>query len=61
MGTAACLTGTDSAKMDQLPDTTGLKGEIVIQKAQRYKYDRVVRLPGTRHGAEARAVVEPDR
>lgn len=48
VGTAACLTGTDAAKMDQLPDTTGLKSEIVIQKAQRYKYDRVVRLPGTR-------------
>ena len=32
---------------DGLPDTTGLKNEVVIQKAQRYKYDRVVRLPGT--------------
>ena len=47
LGTAACLTGTDPAKMEQLPDTTGLKREVVIQKAQRYKYDRVVRLPGT--------------
>ena len=34
--------------MDQLPDTAGLKCEIVIQKAQRYKYDRVVRLTGAR-------------
>ena len=48
LGTAACMTGTYPDKMEQLPDVTGLKSEIVIQKAQRYKYDRVVRLPGTR-------------
>ena len=46
LGTAACITGSDLDKMDRLPDTTGLKNEVVIQKAQRYKYDRVVRLPG---------------
>ena len=48
LGTSACMTGTDPRKMDQLPDTTGLKCEVVLQKAQRYKYDRVVRLTGAR-------------
>lgn len=47
LGTAACITGTDTDKMARLPDTTGLKNKVVIQKAQRYKYDRVARLPGT--------------
>ena len=46
LGTAACLTGSDPDKMAQLPDTTGLKSQVVIQKAQRYKYDRVVRMTG---------------
>ena len=48
LGTCACMTGTDTRKMDQLPDTTGLRSEVVLQKAQRYKYDRVVRLTGAR-------------
>ena len=48
LGTAACVAGADPEKMERLPDATGMKHEIVMQKAQRYKYDRVVRLPGTR-------------
>ena len=48
LGTAACMTGTDPEKMGRLPDSGGMKREIVIQKVQRYKYDRVVRMPGTR-------------
>ncbi|MEE3259915.1 MAG: aminotransferase class V-fold PLP-dependent enzyme [Candidatus Latescibacterota bacterium] len=47
LGTAACITGPDPDKMARLPDTTGLKNKVVIQQAQRYKYDRVARLPGT--------------
>ena len=47
LGTAACMTGTDRNKMGQLPDVTGIKNEVIIQQAQRYKYDRVVRIPGT--------------
>ena len=46
LGTAACITGDDPEKMARLPDLAGLKNEIVIQKAQRYKYDRVVRMTG---------------
>ena len=47
LGTSACITGTDPNKMARLPNATGLKNVVVIQRAQRYKYDRVVRLPGT--------------
>lgn len=45
---AACMTGTDGAKMEQLPDTTGMKGDVVIQRGHRYKYDRMVRMTGAR-------------
>ena len=48
LGTAACMTGSDPEKMGQLPDAEGMKRDVVMQKAQRYKYDRVVRMPGTR-------------
>ncbi|MEW6751829.1 MAG: hypothetical protein AB1505_12755 [Candidatus Latescibacterota bacterium] len=48
LGTAACMTGTDAERMMRLPDTTGMKGEVVIQKGQRFKYDRVVRMTGAR-------------
>jgi L-seryl-tRNA(Ser) seleniumtransferase len=44
----ACMTGTDGARMEQLPDTTGLKNEVVIQVLHRYKYDRMVRMSGAR-------------
>ena len=46
LGTAACVTGADPEKMARLPDSTGMPNQVVIQKAQRYKYDRMVRLPG---------------
>ena len=48
LGTAACMTGTDGAKMEQLPDTTGMRNEVVMQRNHRYKYDRMVRMTGAR-------------
>ena len=48
LGTAACITGDEPELMERLPDTSGLKGEVVIQAPQRYKYDRVVRMTGAR-------------
>ncbi len=32
VGVAACMTGEDLAKIDQLPNTTGMKGEVVIMR-----------------------------
>jgi len=38
-GTAACVAGTDMEKIVRLPDTTGMKNEVIIQKIHRYGYD----------------------
>src|SRR5688500_7794803 len=43
VGTAACITGADQKAVRQLPDTTGLKSEVLIQKSHRYGYDHAVR------------------
>ncbi len=46
LGTAACLAGMDVSKMDRLPDTTGMKHEVVVQKGHRNAYDHAVRAAG---------------
>ena len=39
----------DREKVRRLPDTTGLKSEVVIQKSHRYGYDHAVRNCGIRY------------
>jgi D-glucosaminate-6-phosphate ammonia-lyase len=46
LGTAACVTGLDPAKMDRLPDTTGMRNQVVIAHSQRNSYDHAVRAAG---------------
>lgn len=46
LSAAACMTGDDPRKRGQLPNTTGMKDEIVIQKRQRYGYDRSFTVTG---------------
>ena len=48
LGTAACLTGKDPKKILQLPDLTGLKSEVVIQKTHRNSFDHAIRNTGVR-------------
>jgi len=48
LGTAACMTGKDDAKIKRLPDTTGMKNEVIVQKAHRNPYDHAVRATGAR-------------
>ena len=48
LGIAACMTGTDGEKMERLPDTTGMRDEVLIQKRHRYRYDRMVRFTGAK-------------
>ncbi len=48
VGTAACLTGTDREKILRIPDLTGMKSEVLIQKSHRYGYDHAVRACGIR-------------
>ena len=43
---AACIAGTDEDKMRRLPDSTGMKNEIVIQKCQRFSYIQSYRVGG---------------
>ncbi|HTM49773.1 MAG TPA: hypothetical protein VL285_13860 [Bryobacteraceae bacterium] len=48
LGTAACMTGTNTDFIRRLPDTTGMKTAVIIQKSHRYGYDHAVRNCGTR-------------
>ena len=48
LGTAACMTLGDEEKMRQLPDTTNMKNEIIIQKKHRYTYDRALTVAGSK-------------
>lgn len=48
LAAAACVAGLDPAAMDQMPDTTGLKNEIVVQRGHRNAYDHALRAAGIR-------------
>jgi L-seryl-tRNA(Ser) seleniumtransferase len=48
LATAAFMAGDDDDKIQQLPDTTGMKNEILIQRRQRYWYDRCLQLAGAK-------------
>lgn len=48
LGAAACIAGLDVAAMDRLPDTAGLRDQIVIQRAHLTAYTHALRLAGAR-------------
>ena len=48
LGTCAALTGANMANARKLPDLTGMKKEVIIQKAHRNVYDHAVRSTGVR-------------
>jgi L-seryl-tRNA(Ser) seleniumtransferase len=48
LGVAACVAGLDVAKMDRLPDTTGMKDEVVVQRGHRNAYDHAIRAAGVK-------------
>jgi L-seryl-tRNA(Ser) seleniumtransferase len=48
LGTAACVTGLDPSRMNRLPDTAGMKNEVVIARSQRNQYDHALRAAGVR-------------
>src|SRR5439155_27252918 len=48
LAAAACLAGLDPARMDRLPDTSGLPNEIVVCREQRNGYDHALRAAGAR-------------
>ena len=46
LGTAGVLTGTDRQRIVDLPDLSGMKSEVIIQKAHRFGYEHAVRNCG---------------
>ena len=48
LGTAACVAGSDRKKISQLPDLTGMKNEVVVQRSHRVNYDHAIRNAGVK-------------
>jgi L-seryl-tRNA(Ser) seleniumtransferase len=48
LGTAACMAGADPAKIQQLPDTSGMRNTVLIQSGHHYHYQRAVTVSGAR-------------
>lgn len=48
VATAACMAGTDPLKAKQLPDTSGMKNEIIVLRRHRIHYDQAIRVAGAR-------------
>jgi D-glucosaminate-6-phosphate ammonia-lyase len=48
LGVAACVAGLDVGAMDRLPDTTGMRNEVVVQRGHRNAYDHAIRAAGVR-------------
>src|SRR5688572_6045669 len=48
LAAAAAMTGDDFAAMDRLPDTSGLRNEIVVHRAHRNAFDHALRVAGAR-------------
>jgi L-seryl-tRNA(Ser) seleniumtransferase len=46
LATAACMTGTDPARIRSLPDTTGMRNEVVILRTHRNLFDQAIRTAG---------------
>ena len=47
LATAACVAGKDPQKIILIPDTHGMKNEVIIQRTHRNGYDHAVRNAGT--------------
>ena len=48
LATAACVAGDDEERIRRLPDTTGMKNEVLVQRAHRVGYDHAIRNAGVR-------------
>src|SRR5207344_298919 len=47
-GLAGILTGDDEARIRQIPDLTGMKSEVIIQKSHRNPFDHQLRTTGVK-------------
>jgi uncharacterized pyridoxal phosphate-dependent enzyme len=48
LGTAACVAGSDPEKIQRLPDITGMKSEVIIEKKHRNAFDHAIRNVGVK-------------
>ena len=48
IGTYACVAGDDPKNIRRLPDITGMKSEVIIQKVHRNGYDHAARSAGVK-------------
>jgi L-seryl-tRNA(Ser) seleniumtransferase len=48
LGAAACVAGLDIHKMERLPDTSGMKNEVIVQRPHRNSYDHAIRAVGVK-------------
>ena len=48
LGTAACVAGLDPGKMNRLPETSGMRNEVIVVRSQRNFYDHAVRTVGVK-------------
>jgi L-seryl-tRNA(Ser) seleniumtransferase len=48
LATAACVTGGDEEKVRRLPDTSGMKNEVVVPRAHRIPFDHSAQVVGVK-------------
>jgi D-glucosaminate-6-phosphate ammonia-lyase len=48
LASAACVAGKDPDRIRRLPDTQGLKNEVLVQKTHRVGYDHAIRNAGVK-------------
>jgi D-glucosaminate-6-phosphate ammonia-lyase len=48
LATAACVAGSDPERIRRIPDTTGMKNEVLVQRSHRVGYDHAIRNAGVR-------------
>jgi L-seryl-tRNA(Ser) seleniumtransferase len=48
LSVGACMTQAVGPLMEQLPDTSGMRSDVLMQPGHHYKYDRCARMTGAR-------------
>ncbi len=46
LAVASCMAGTDPEKIERLPDTTGMKNEVIVHRCARFYEDIAIQVPG---------------
>ena len=46
LSVAACIAGTDPERVNRLPDSAGMKNEVIVHRAHRIDYDQMYRAAG---------------